>query len=309
MARLLWLAQVLREAGLTVHELPGWKTRGKGDGFGPIRGITCHATAGSIHSTDSGELRTLVRGRPGLSGPIAQLYLSRSGDWHVVASGRCNHNFVGWAGPNRGFGNSSLLGIEAQHSNRDSEPWTERQYESYVRGVAALARRLDVPVTRIGGHKEHQPAPAPKDKSSKTDPTFVMKRFREDVTKALGGKLIGEDVDDMTPEQAKQLRDSHFVLAQGVPSPTGAGRVPLHVWAGWMTGAVKALATAVSHIDEETRKQLQKDLAAIGDQIEGVPGEVLAATGAGETPEQIAARLREILGDRAADVGALLVDG
>ncbi|MDQ7903940.1 N-acetylmuramoyl-L-alanine amidase [Phytohabitans sp. ZYX-F-186] len=308
MARLLWLAQVLRDAGLTVHEVPGWKTRG--GSLGTIRGITCHATAGSADSTDSGEIHTLLHGSATAPPPIAQLYLSRTGDWHVVASGKCNHNKVGWAGPNRGFGNSVLLGIEAQHSNRDGEEWTERQYASYVRGVAALARRLDIPVSRIAGHKEHQPKPAPKgEKSTKTDPTFSMRRFRDDVTKALAGAKIGEDVEDMTPEQARQLRDSHFVLAQGVPSPTGAGRVPLHVWAGWMTGAVKALAGAVSHIDDETRKQLQKDLDAIGAQIEGVPGEVLAAVGAGETPEQIAARLREVLGDRAAEVGALLVDG
>ncbi|BCB75476.1 hypothetical protein Pflav_018860 [Phytohabitans flavus] len=136
-----------------------------------------------------------------------------------------------------------------------------------------------------------------------------MKKFREDVKKSLGGAKIGEDVEDMTPEQASQLRDSHWVLAKGVPSPTGPGRVPMHVWADWMTGAVKALATAVSHIDEETKKQLQKDLDTIGTRIEGVPGEVLTAVSAGETTEQIAARLREILGDRAAEVGSLLVDG
>lgn len=308
MARLLWLAQVLRDAGLAVHEVPGWKTRG--GSLGAVRGITCHATAGSRESTDEDEIGVLLRGSSTAPPPIAQLYLSRTGHWHVVAAGRCNHNRVGWSGPNRGFGNSVLLGIEAQHSNRDSEQWTERQYASYVRGVAALARRLDIPVDRIAGHKEHQPAPAPKgQKSTKTDPTFSMRRFRDDVSAALGGAKIGEDVEDMTPEQAKQLRDSHFVLAQGVPSPTGAGRVPLHVWAAWMTGAVKALASAVSHIDEETRKQLQKDLDEIGSQIDGVPGEVLAAVGAGDTAEQIAARLRELLGDRAAEVGELLVDG
>lgn len=308
MARLLWLAQVLREAGLTVHEVPGWKRRG--GPLGTIRGITCHATAGSVTSTDAGEIHTLLRGSETAPPPIAQLYLSRTGHWHVVASGKCSHNRVGWAGPNKGFGNSNLLGIEAQHSNRPSEKWSRRQYESYVRGVAALARRLDIPVSRIAGHKEHQPAPAPPgQRSTKTDPTFDMRTFREDVRAVLGNAKLGEDVEDMTPEQAKQLRDAHFVLAQGVPSPTGAGRVPLHVWAGWMTGMVKALASAVSHIDEETRKELQKDLDALGNQIEGVPGEVLSAVGAGETPEQIAARLRELLGDRAAEVGELLVDG
>lgn len=191
MARLLWLAQVLREAGLTVHEVGGWKTRGKP--LGSIQGITCHATAGSRNSTDSGELHTILHGSATAPPPIAQLYLSRTGHWHVVASGRCGHNGVGGAGPNKGFGNSSLLGVAAQHSNRPSEKWSARQYESYVRGVAALARRLDIPVSRIAGHKEHQPAPAPpRQASTRTDPTFDMRRFREDVRAVLGNAAAGE---------------------------------------------------------------------------------------------------------------------
>lgn len=174
--RTLWLPTVLRAAGLTVHEVSGWKTRGA-DSFGPVRGVTCHHTAGSRTSSDAGEIGVLVNGRPGLSGPIAQLYLSRSGDWHVVASGHCNHNLPGWAGPNEGYGNDSLLGIEAQHSG-DGEPWTARQYDSYVRGVAALVRHQasgwDVTVGRVAGHKEHQPG-------AKTDPSFNMDNFRAKV--------------------------------------------------------------------------------------------------------------------------------
>jgi hypothetical protein len=56
---------------------------------------------------------------------------------------------------------------------------------------------------------------------------------------------LGEE-EDMTPEQDKKLNDSHFVLTQAVPNPAGDGRVPLHVWAGWMTGTVKALAGALA---------------------------------------------------------------
>lgn len=178
--RVLWLPTVLRAAGLTVHEVAGWKTRGA-DSYGPVRGITCHHTAGSRTSTDAGEINTLVNGRPGLSGPIAQLYLSRSGDWHVVASGHCNHNLVGWAGPNEGYGNDALLGIEAQHAG-DGEPWTPRQYDSYVRGVAALVRHeapgWDVTVARVAGHKEHQPG-------AKSDPTFNMGAFRTRVAQEI----------------------------------------------------------------------------------------------------------------------------
>lgn len=174
--RLHWLPQVLRAAGLTVHEVPGWKTRGA-DAFGPVRGITCHHTAGSRTSTDEGEIRTLLSGSESAPPPIAQLYLSRSGEWWVVASGRCNHNRTGWDGPNEGYGNSALLGIEAQHSGGD-EPWTDRQYHSYVRGVAALVRHKatgwEVAAGRVAGHKEHQPG-------QKSDPTFDMDTFRDHV--------------------------------------------------------------------------------------------------------------------------------
>jgi hypothetical protein len=64
--------------------------------------------------------------------------------------------------------------------------------------------------------------------------------------------------DDMTPEQAKQLDDSHFVLTQAVPNPAGDGRVPLHVWAGWMTGTVKALSGALAQGDAGLRAKLEE---------------------------------------------------
>lgn len=48
--------------------------------------------------------------------------------------------------------------------------------------------------------------------------------------------------DDVTPEQAQQLRDSHFTLAKAINNPAGAGTVPLHVWAEWMTVMMKAVA-------------------------------------------------------------------
>ena len=190
--RYTWLADVLRDAGLRVVEVAGWRTRGA-DTFGPVRGITCHHTAGSRNSTDEGEIRTLLKGSVSAPPPIAQLYLSRSGTWHVVAAGLCYHNKVGWAGPNEGYGNDALLGIEAQHSG-SGESWTDVQYDSYVRGVAALVRHRasgwSPAVGRIAGHKEHQPG-------AKSDPTFNMSNFRGHVAKAI------EEWDDVTPEQAR----------------------------------------------------------------------------------------------------------
>lgn len=196
--RALWLPQVLRAAGLTVHEVPGWRTRGS-DSWGPVRGITCHHTAGSRNSTVQGEINVLLNGSSSAPPPIAQLFLSRAGEWYVVASGTCFHNKVGWDGPNEGYGNDALLGIEAQHSG-GSEPWTAVQYNSYVRGVAALVRhRADgwnVAVSRVAGHKEHQPG-------SKSDPTFNMNTFRNDVMREI--QRMNEPEDDVTPEDINKI--------------------------------------------------------------------------------------------------------
>lgn len=194
--RLLWLPDVLRAAGLTVREVDGWQRRGS-DSYGPVRGITCHATAGSRRSTDASEIGVLLNGSETAPAPIAQLYLSRTGTWFVVASGTCYHNKTGWAGPNKGYGNDNLLGIEAQHSNTTDEPWTEVQYRSYARGVAALVRHkasgYDVPLAHVAGHKEHQPG-------SKSDPTFSMAKFRADVAAV----LAGEDDDMPTAREVWQ---------------------------------------------------------------------------------------------------------
>lgn len=192
--RLTGLPGILRGAGLRVFEVPGWARRGS-DEWGPLVGLTCHHTGGSRTSTDAGEIDVLVNGRTGLPGPIAQLYLSRSGAWHVVASGRCNHNKIGWGGPNRGYGNSQLIGVEAQHSG-GGEPWSRVQYESYTRGVAALCQGLRIPVRRVAGHREHQPG-------DKFDPTFDMDDFRRQVLRLIAADDEGGD--ELSPEEKADL--------------------------------------------------------------------------------------------------------
>lgn len=300
--RLLWLPAVLRAAGLTVHEVPGWKTRGE-DSFGPVRGITCHATAGSRTSTDDGEIRVLLNGSATAPPPIAQLYLSRSGAWWVVASGTCYHNKVGWAGPNEGYGNDSLLGIEAQHSNTAAEPWTTQQHQSYVTGVAALVRQLGIPVARVAGHKEHQPG-------AKTDPTFDMTRFRAAVATELE--------DDMSAAAERQIAELHAALvgtrhewAGGRNTArliTDLGYALLYGQPGtegtWIARQLLALGE-VAGLDpaelEQIRGQLGAELAAAD-----IPGAVVAELGAVESDAEVADRLRALLGERAAAVGALL---
>jgi hypothetical protein len=81
------------------------------------------------------------------------------------------------------------------------------------------------------------------------------------------------EVEDMTPDQAAQLRDAHYVVAKAIPNPVGDGRVPLHVWAAWLTGAMKALADAVADLDNAVGDQLRADLAHLTDQVEAAARE------------------------------------
>ena len=169
------LARVLRDAGLKVVEVPGWKTRGHG-GMGTIKGILAHHTAGPHQSRASSNYPSLavVRdGRSGLPGPLAQLGIGYDGTWYVIAAGLAYHS---GKVDNPAYGNTHALGIEAENPG-DGSAWPKAQYESYVRGVAALIAEWGGKI-QVRGHKE---AAVPRGR--KIDPTFDMGRFRSDVAK------------------------------------------------------------------------------------------------------------------------------
>jgi hypothetical protein len=76
-----------------------------------------------------------------------------------------------------------------------------------------------------------------------------------------------------------------------------------------MTDAVKALASAVGNVDEATKVQLEQDLSSLRDGIDAVPEQVVQAFGPADEPEDIALRLRAMLGDKATAVGQILARG
>lgn len=193
-ARLLWLADELRAAGMDVVEVEGWRTRGS-DFFAP-RGIVCHHTATPESRAGDYPSLNLVRdGRSDLPGPLAQLGLGRSGKVYVIASGRANHAGTGgWKGLS---GNSSVLGIEAEDSG--DSVWAPIQVAAYKRLCAVLARKMDIPVSNICGHKEWAP-------NRKIDPAGIdMNKFRADVSDILTGAALLHEEEDMTPELRKVL--------------------------------------------------------------------------------------------------------
>ena len=149
MARQLWIATALRNAGLHVIENPGWEKRGD-PSFDP-KGVVCHHTASKDTSGDVPSLKVVVQGRSDLPGPLCHVLIGRSGTCHVIAAGRANH-----AGPGQYKslkGNASVLGIEAENDGI-GEPWSPHLIDVFERCAAALARGCLAPPELVCGHKE-----------------------------------------------------------------------------------------------------------------------------------------------------------
>lgn len=185
--RLPWLAQVLRDAGLTVVETRAWQQRGRD--LGSIQGIVWHHTATGPRTPDANVVDLLIEGRSDLPGPLCQLGLDRSGRYHLIAAGKGNHNGYGE------WGNSSI-GIEA-FNDGVGEPWPQAQVDAYIRGTAALLARLGLPASRVKGHKETDPR-------RKIDPRGLdMDEMRGRVTAALHGE--GDEFDMASLDDLKAV--------------------------------------------------------------------------------------------------------
>lgn len=187
---LSWLPAVLRAAGLKVAEQPGWLTRGHGD-MGPIKGVMCHHTANPNAKFKNiptlGGLTNGVTQKNGkfLPGPLAQLGLAVDGTYYVIAAGRSNHAGEGaWRGLTQG--NSTFIGIEAEHTGQASDPWPEVQLDAYRRGVAAILKHVGRGADFCCGHREFALP-----KGRKSDPVKIdMDEFRAKVAALMEGQGV-----------------------------------------------------------------------------------------------------------------------
>lgn len=178
-----WIADTLRDAGLAVVEHDGWKDRRRPGKFGPLRGVMVHHTGSNPKGGNTAALSTVLKGRPDLAGPLCQLLLGRDGTFHVIAAGRCNHAGKGkWQGVTDG--NGQMLGIEAENDG-NHEPWPQPQLDAAVQGCAALLKHMGADAVMCAGHKEYALP-----KGRKTDPTFDMVAFREQLDNAMAGKVL-----------------------------------------------------------------------------------------------------------------------
>lgn len=184
----VWLPDVLRGEGLVCNVYPGAFERGHGD-MGHIWGVMCHHT-GSFGETPKG-----IAQHPTL-GLASQLYLSRDGEYTLCGVGIAYHGGAG-----SGYGitdvNGMLIGIEAANDGGGTpnrplihrSTWSDAQYDAYVRGVAAILRKIGRGADRCISHKEWAGAA-----QGKWDPGQIdMDIFRSDVERQLAGGLSMAD--------------------------------------------------------------------------------------------------------------------
>ena len=83
------LDKAVHGSGLTIIELPGWRTRRSGGDLRP-QGVLCHHTGGA--SNDRGYVEWMAyEGRSDLDPPLCNLALDRQGRVYVCAAGNANH--------------------------------------------------------------------------------------------------------------------------------------------------------------------------------------------------------------------------
>jgi Putative peptidoglycan binding domain/N-acetylmuramoyl-L-alanine amidase len=177
---LTWLPDVLKAAGLKVALIKGWETRGSRD-VGHIFGVLCHHTVGP-KTGNMPSLDTLVKGRQGLPGPLAQLGLGRDGTYFIISAGRANH---AGRGEFRGVvnGNSNFIGIEAENTGvANDSPWPAIQLDAYHRGVAAILKHIGRGPEFCASHKEYALK-----RGRKIDPSLNMNEFRAAVKAIMDG--------------------------------------------------------------------------------------------------------------------------
>ena len=249
MAKLIWLSDVLRNAGQKVEEVPGWTSRGSD--MGEIKGVLLHHTAGS-KSGNMPSLNVIKEGRPGLRGPLSQLALGRDGTWYVVAAGKSNHAGRGsWK--NLTKGNYHLIGVEAENTGVENDPWPQVQIDAYAEGVGAILDFLNLPAYCAIGHKEWAPR-------RKIDPSFDMNVFREKVGEVMARKKksIKKVIDYFyVPEPADEIMEEPvFEDIQPMPAKRKISTTPRGIlesldWENHQAAAMLAQAIVETNMDPE----------------------------------------------------------
>jgi len=192
------LVQALRDEGLEVVEVAGWRTRNRNSKgpWGPVYGVMIH------HTVTKGSARTVEICRDGYSslpGPLCHGVITKDGRVHLVGHGRANHAGSGDDDVLRAViddrllpadneantdGNRHFYGFECENLGDGKDPWPAAQLEAIERAAAALCRYHGWDAESVIGHLEWQPG--------KVDPRgFTMTSLRSRVRARLAAQPGG----------------------------------------------------------------------------------------------------------------------
>lgn len=212
-----WLADAARMTGYPVVEVGGWRGRGHG-GMRVVEIVVPHHTADGP-TGDYPSLRIVRDGRAGLSGPLSQFGLGRTGTIFVIAAGQSWHaGASAWAG----FWdlNDEAIGIEAE-SVGTRDDWTAAQRDCYPRLCAALLHFMRRGADRIGAHKE-----VCRPRGRKIDPAYWhMGGMRDQVGRYLAdprsiNRHWRPGPPPPPPARAQRLTEDHTMLITTGPDET-----------------------------------------------------------------------------------------
>jgi N-acetyl-anhydromuramyl-L-alanine amidase AmpD len=234
--------------------------------------------------------------------------------------------------------NGNRIGIQYELCGRagQSDPqWDDANSNAIIRRVAVQAardcRKYGIPVVKLTpaqvragakgfcGHVDITYA-YPEDDGDHTDPgpRFPWAEFLALVKEALSPEeefMAALSADDQRALiwRVEGLTSGRTVVAGG---PTAGEPILANVRAAATEQKLSAVLTALAGVDEATAGQLAARFTAIDDAqqtmlaaVAEVPALTVEALGAVDSPEEIADRLRAVLGDKAAAVGALLAQG
>lgn len=228
--------------------------------------------------------------------------------------------------------NGNRIGIQYELCGRASQTdaqWDDANSAAIIRRAAVQAardaRKYGIPVVKLTpaqlrdggrgfvGHVDCTYA-FPEDNGDHTDPgpRFPWAEFL-----ALVRAELEEDFMALTADDQKALIWRVEALASGrtvvAGGPTAGEPVVANVRAVATEQKLAAVLTALAGVDEATAGQLAARFTAIDqaqqamlDAVAEIPALTVEALGAVDSPEEIAERLRAVLGDKAAAVGALL---
>lgn len=269
---LIGLARVARDAGITVREVPGWKTRtAHRGGMKKVHGVIWHHTATPAEAVIARNNPTLNYMVNGLGYPLANYGLAWDGSLDVIAAGTGAHAGTGsYRGVPNNDGNRHMIGIEVEGT--DGLTWSPAQLETAARLGAQLNRDFGQDLIHIGHHewaprrkidptgipggmnalraaisRGHWAAPVIKPAATSKPVQAVETAPEGELTmsdiKAIMDRLdaLERKIDD---KQAVELRDTTaWRVVDGKQAPTSASRVLQEIHGAAFEGARAAGAT------------------------------------------------------------------